>query len=139
MRAEAELRPGELAQRIVFTGGARVEVQVGDFVLRSDEPVSRGGRGSAPSQLELFAGALGCSAGYSVLSFCRVRGLVTDGIALSQRLEFKHAGGLVVHLEIDLPRSFPQKYREELLGAAQGCMLKRAIEAEPEFEVHLVP
>ena len=128
----------EFEQRIVFTGGARVEAQVGDFVVRTDQPSSDGGRGSAPSHLELFAAALGCCAGYFVLSFCRTRGLVTDGISLRQRLVLGSAHRLVVHLDIELPASFPVKYREALVHAAHACPLKRVIEAQPEFQIRIV-
>lgn len=129
----------EFEQRIVFTGGARVDAQVGDFVVRSDEPPSKGGRGSAPSSFELFAAALGCCTGYLVLSFCRARGLVTDGISLRQKLELGSAHGLVVHVDIEVPPSFPEKYREALVHAAQACPLKRVIEAQPEFRIRILP
>ncbi|HEX9605508.1 MAG TPA: hypothetical protein VF973_17270 [Myxococcales bacterium] len=40
-----------------------------------------------------------------------------------------------MEIDIDLPRGFPERYREALVRAAEGCAVKKAIQAQPEFRV----
>jgi len=48
---------------ISFPGGKRVDAQVGDFTLRTDQPKDHGGDGSAPEPFALFLASIGTCAG----------------------------------------------------------------------------
>jgi ribosomal protein S12 methylthiotransferase accessory factor len=120
--------------------GKRVEAQLqGGLVVHTDQPVDHGGEGSAPSPFALFLASLGTCAGVFVASFCRSRGLSTEGIRLLQRSRYDESGRLVaVEIDVELPASFPEKYREALPRVVDGCTVKRAIAAGPEIAVRTV-
>jgi len=128
-----------LEARITFPGGQRVDAEIEDRVIQTDQPASEGGSGSAPEPFALFAASLGTCAGLYVLRFCQVRRLPTLGLALRQRLRFEDGTLTAVELEVELPEGFPEKYQEALVRAAEGCKVKRAIEARPRFVVRAVP
>ena len=93
----------------------------------------------APSEVSTKSGevhSLGACAGYFVLEFCQARSLPTLGITLRQRMEFDDAHVLrAIELEIEVPPAFPGKYRQALARAAEGCSVKKAIDAQPRFSV----
>ena len=88
-----------------FPGGARVDAHFGPYTVKTDQPPSGGGEGSAPAPFSLFLASIGTCAGIYVLGFCRQRGLPTDGIRLAQRMEMDpaHAHDGKISLDIQLP------------------------------------
>jgi ribosomal protein S12 methylthiotransferase accessory factor len=122
---------------VMFPGGRRVDVRVGDFVVRTDQPRSSGGDESAPAPFDLFLASLASCAGIYVLGFCQARGLSTDGLALRQRVESDPDTHLpsVVSIAIQLPPTFPAKYRTAVVRAAENCKVKKTLAAPPMFEV----
>ena len=125
---------------ITLTGGAKVEARWREFVVTTDQPVRDGGEGSAPSPFDTFLASLGTCAGYYVLSFCRQRGLPTDGIRLVQTTERDPVTHMVgkLRIEIEVPADFPEKYRPALVRAAEQCAVKKHMEHPPAFEVETV-
>lgn len=125
---------------VTMPGGKRVDTQIGKHVIRTDQPVSNGGEDSAPSPFQLFLAAIGTCAGIYVAGFCQKRELPTDGIRIRQRNHFDDATGVLarVELDIEVPASFPEKYREALVRVADQCAVKKAIQAQPVFEVRTV-
>ena len=65
--------------------GMRLEAQLGDFTVATDQPAADGGDNSAPSPFDLFLASLATCAGYYVLAFCKQRNLPTEGISVSMR------------------------------------------------------
>ena len=125
----------DLEARITFPGGQRVDAELEGRVIPTDQPASAGGSGSAPEPFALFAASLGTCAGFYVLRFCQARRLPTQGLAIRQRLRFEDGRLANVELDVELPEGFPEKYREALVRAADGCKVKKAIEAQPRFVV----
>jgi ribosomal protein S12 methylthiotransferase accessory factor len=125
---------------ISFPGGARVDAQFGPYSVRTDQPPSGGGEGSAPTPFATFLASIGTCAGIYVLGFCRQRGLPTEGIRIVQRLGADPATGMVasVDLEIQVPAGFPEKYRPALVRSAEQCAVKKHLEHPPRFEVTAV-
>ncbi len=125
---------------VTFPGGKRVNTRIGAHEIRTDQPVSGGGEDSAPSPFALFLAALGTCAGIFVAGFCQKRGLSTEGIQLRQRNHFDPESGVLarVELDIEVPPEFPEKYRDALVRVADQCSVKRAIQAQPAFEVRTV-
>jgi putative redox protein len=125
---------------VTFPGGKRVDTQIGKHVIRTDQPAAGGGEDSAPSPFNLFVAAIGTCAGIYVLGFCQKRELPTDGIRIAQRNHFHPETGVLarVELDIEVPASFPEKYREALVRVADQCAVKKAIQAQPVFEVRTV-
>jgi ribosomal protein S12 methylthiotransferase accessory factor len=122
---------------IDFPGGARVDAHFGDFTVATDQPLSGGGENSAPSPFQMFLSSIGTCAGIYVLGFCRQRGLPTEGIRIIERIHSNRMTGMVdkIDLEIQVPASFPEKYRPSLIKSAELCAVKKHIENPPVFEV----
>ena len=122
---------------INFTGGARVDAHFGPYAVPTDQPPQGGGLGSAPTPFATFLASIGTCAGIYVLGFCRQRGISTDGIQIVQRLEANPLTGMVgkVLLDIQLPPSFPEKYKTAVKRAADQCAVKKHFEHPPQFEI----
>lgn len=117
----------------------RIDAQLGGHVIHTDQPTDNGGEGVAPSPFDLFLASLGTCAGIFVQGFCAKRGLSTEGIRLVERPAYGEDGVLKgVDIELQLPPTFPEKYREAVVRVAQECSVKRAIAAQPQFTVHAV-
>ena len=95
---------------IDFPGGSRVDAHFGNFTVATDQPPAA----SAPSPFEVFLSSIGTCAGIYVLGFCRQRGLPADDIRIVERVHSNAHNGMVekIDLEIQVPPSFPEKYRE---------------------------
>ncbi|MBE0408792.1 MAG: OsmC family protein [Anaerolineales bacterium] len=126
-----------MEMKIDFPGGARVDAHFGSFTVRTDQPVSAGGDGSAPTPFSLFLTSIGTCAGIYVLGFCKQRGLPTDGISIVQRAKTDPSSGMVgkIELEIQVPDNFPEKYLPSLIKSAELCAVKKHIEKPPQFEI----
>ncbi len=121
-----------------FPGGAKVDAHFSGFTVKTDQPVTGGGEGTAPSPFLTFLASLGTCAGIYVLGFCRSRGLPTEGIRIIQRMHNNNLNGALekVELEIQVPPTFPDKYYPALIRSAEQCAVKKAIEQPPAFDVH---
>jgi len=122
---------------IDFPAGARVDAHFGQYTVHTDQPPTGGGDGSAPTPFALFLSSMGTCAGIYVLGFCRQRGLPTDGIRIVQRMHSNPLTGMVgkVDLEIQVPASFPEKYRPSLVKSAELCAVKKHFEHPPVFDI----
>jgi ribosomal protein S12 methylthiotransferase accessory factor len=130
---------GESEIIVTFPGGKRVDARVGNHVVRTDQPVLGGGMDEHPTPFALFAASMGTCAGIFVVGFCQKRGLPTEGIRIVERLRYAEDGALSgVDLDIEVPASFPEKYRDALVRVADQCSVKRAIQAQPAFAVRTV-
>lgn len=125
---------------IRFPGGVRADASFNGFTVHTDQPVHSGGEGSAPSPFALFLASIGTCAGFYVASFCHQRSLSTDGIRIEQTQDVDRTTGMVTHvrLAIHVPESFPAKYREALVRAAEHCTVKKHLEAPPVILTHTV-
>jgi ribosomal protein S12 methylthiotransferase accessory factor len=125
---------------VTFPGGKKVDMQIGNHLVRTDQPVASGGEDSAPAPFGLFLAAIGTCAGIYVVGFCQKRELPTEGIRIRQRNHFDPETGVLarVELDIEVPASCPEKYRDALVRVADQCAVKKAIQAQPEFQVRTV-
>ena len=129
-----------MEMKITFPGGKKVNAELGGIVIPTDQPVEDGGEGTAPSPFIYFLASLGTCAGIYVLSFCQQRGIATEGMSLSQRMEFgvDESGKRRlsrVTLDIMLPPGFPEKYRNAVVKTAEPCTVKKVISNPPEFVI----
>ncbi len=122
---------------IDFPGGARVDAHFGPFDVKTDQPPAGGGAGSAPTPFAVFLSSIGTCAGIYVLGFCQQRGLPTEGIRIIERVHSNPMNGMadIIDLEIQVPPSFPQKYYDALIRAADQCKVKKTLENPPRFNV----
>lgn len=126
--------PGLMDIRVSFPGGAVVDAALGSHVIRTDQPTTHGGGGTAPGPFELFLASVATCAGFYVLSFCQARGIPTDGIELVQHHRFDEITHRLSRIEInlELPPTFPEKSRSAVILAAAGCKVKKVLMAPPE-------
>ena len=125
---------------VTLPGGRRVDAQLGDHVVKTDQPVGNGGEDTAPSPYQLFLASVGTCAGIFVQGFCAKRELPTEGIRIRARPFNDPETGTLARFEIDIevPPEFPEKYREALVRVVDQCSVKRAIQAQPSFETRTV-
>jgi ribosomal protein S12 methylthiotransferase accessory factor len=118
---------------IDFPGGSRVDAHFGGFTVATDQPPTA----SAPTPFALFLSSIGTCAGIYVLGFCRQRGLPADDIHIVERVHSNPSNGMVekIDLEIQVPASFPEKYRNSLIHSAELCAVKKHLENPPKFEI----
>ncbi|HEX9242557.1 MAG TPA: OsmC family protein [Anaeromyxobacter sp.] len=125
---------------VTLPGGKRVDTRIGNHVIRTDQPAAGGGEDSAPAPFDLFLASIGTCAGIYVAGFCHKRELPTEGLRIAQRNHFDPETGVLVRVELDVvvPPGFPEKYLEALVRVADQCKVKKAIQAQPVFEVKAV-
>ncbi len=121
-----------------LTGGRRVEAQLGEHRVVTDQPRENGGEDSAPSPFQLFLASLGTCAGIFVQGFCARRGIPFEEIRLIERPTFSESGALeAVEFQLELPASFPPNYEDAVLRVIDQCSVKRAMQSPPGFRVQL--
>jgi putative redox protein len=116
-----------------FPGGSRVDAHFGGFSIPTDQPPTA----SAPTPFEVFLSSIGTCAGIYVLGFCQQRALCTDGIQIVQRIHSNRRNGMIdqIDLEIHVPPTFPEKYRDALIHSAELCKVKKQLEKPPRFKI----
>lgn len=118
---------------IDFPGGLRVDAHFGTFTIPTDQPP----QASAPTPFATFLASIGTCAGIYVLGFCQQRGVPAEGIRIVQRMTSNPMNGMVeqIDLEIQLPSSFPEKYKDAVIRAADLCAVKKHFETPPKIAV----
>ncbi|MCF8062736.1 MAG: OsmC family protein [Deltaproteobacteria bacterium] len=123
--------------QVRFPGGKRVDTQIKDMLIQTDQPVDEGGEGSAPQPFQLFLASIAACAGVYAINFCQARDLSMDGMTLSMSGEFDEKKKLYKKfaLHLTLPEGFPEKYRKSILRVMDLCFVKKHIVDPPEFEL----
>jgi ribosomal protein S12 methylthiotransferase accessory factor len=123
--------------RIYFPGGKKVYADFNGFTHETDQPAHGGGEGTAPAPFELFLSSIGTCAGIYVLGFCQQRGIDTTGIEILQDHEFDPVTRMIkkINMNIKLPASFPEKYKNAVIQTAGLCAVKKHLESPPEFNL----
>ncbi len=67
---------------VSFPGGKKVDASIKGFTIPTDQPISSGGEGSAPSPFDLFLSSIATCAGIYALGFCESKGIDTTGLKL---------------------------------------------------------
>ena len=120
---------------VLFSGGKRVDIQVGGFTIATDQPVKVGGDASAPQPFSLFLASMAGCAGIYALNFCQSREISAQGMTLSMLWERESTQPIQakVRFQLKLPDGFPDKYRDSIVRAMDLCAVKKHIENPPEF------
>lgn len=123
--------------KIRFPGNKKVSAEFDGFTVLTDQPKESGGDGQAPAPFDYFLASLGTCAGLFVLSFCRKRGLSTEGLELTELVDWDEQAhhARKVTIDIALPHGFPEKYRDSVVAAANLCTVKKHIQDPPAFEI----
>ncbi len=122
---------------ITFEGKKKVIANFNGYRVETDQPVQGGGEGSAPSPFELFLASIGTCAGIYVKGFCDSRKLPSEGIKIIQSVDVDRTTGTIskIKMDIQVPKDFPDKYKDALINAAELCKVKKTIAHPPAFEI----
>jgi putative redox protein len=122
---------------IRFPGGKKVEALYDDLTVLTDQPVIDGGSGSAPSPFDLFLASIGTCTGYYVLSFCQKNNIPTEQMKLIAQFLRNPTTHLIedIHIDIQVPKEFPEKYKNAVIKAAGLCTVKRHLEKPPQINL----
>lgn len=120
-----------------FAGGMKVNAYFKNFTVCTDQPKEVGGEETAPDPFSYFLSSLVACAGFFVLRFCQSRNLPTDGIQLRMTNDWNKVDKRVenIHIEIEIPPTFPEKYAPALIRATHECTVKRTLLSPPNIEV----
>ncbi|MBW6490848.1 MAG: OsmC family protein [Lentimicrobium sp.] len=126
--------------KISFEGNKKIIADYNGHIIITDQPLRAGGDNSAPAPFDLFLASIGTCAGIYVKSFCDQRGISTEGISLEQVMKFNSETHLISNIDIKilLPDSFPVKYRDAVINAANLCAVKRHFNNPPSISVRAV-
>ena len=126
-----------MEMKIFFEGNKKVNAEFNGQIIMTDQPVQAGGDGSAPAPFTLFLASIGTCAGIYVKSFCTQRGIPTDEITITQKMNYNYKTRLVddIQLNINLPKDFPEKYKAAIINAANLCAVKEHLNNPPSIEV----
>ena len=122
---------------IYFDGNKKVNARYNGNIIKTDQPLESGGEGSAPAPFDLFLASIGTCAGIYVKAFCDQRGIPSEEIRITQDMEYDFTKRLIskVNLAIHLPESFPEKYKDAVINAANLCAVKKHLINAPALEV----
>ncbi|KHD05339.1 hypothetical protein PN36_07200 [Candidatus Thiomargarita nelsonii] len=122
---------------VTFGGGMKVNAHFNNFTVYTDQTKRAGGDESSPEPFDYFLSSLATCAGFFVLRFCQTRKISTEGIQLRQSHHWNKEQKRVdnIHLEIELPSSFPEKYAPALIRATNECTVKKALMNPPQIDV----
>ena len=120
---------------ITFDEGMQVTAQFKNFIVNTDQAKTAGGKEAFPDPFSYFLSSLGTCAGYFVLRFCQSRNISTKGIKLHQSNDWNDGRVENIHIEIELPSSFPEKYATALIRATNECTVKKTLINPPQIEV----
>lgn len=124
---------------IFFPGNRRVSARYSGFEIQTDQAPDSGGEGSAPEPFDLFLASVGTCAGAYIASFCARRDIPTEDIRVYQTWTRDESRRLTdIRLEIEVPGSFPEKYRTALVRAADQCSVKKVLQNPPEVSTRTV-
>ena len=122
--------------KVTFDGNKKVNAQVGKHLVKTDQPANAGGDDTAATPYGLFLASMATCAGIFIKGFCDNRGISTEGISLTQKHEFNEKGlATKIDVEINLPKSFPEKYIESVIHVANLCKVKQQLLSPPEMTV----
>jgi ribosomal protein S12 methylthiotransferase accessory factor len=125
--------------KIRFPGGFKVDVVHRDKVIKTDQPVHEGGEDTAPSPFDLFLASMAACAGYYTLAFCKEREIPVDDIDVAMTATRGEESKMIdeIKISLDIPASFPERYRPALVKAVDQCTVKKHILRAPRFEIVL--
>lgn len=125
---------------VSWDGGVRFTADIRGHKVTVDQPQRGGGEDSAPMPLELLPASLGTCVALYVQQFLVTRGLdpagmtvevVTVGAANPNRIAR-------FGVEVKIPGGVPEKYREAVRRAAEGCTVHHTLSHGPEIAVSVL-
>ncbi|MGQ9615096.1 MAG: OsmC family protein [Spirochaetota bacterium] len=123
---------------VTFPGGMKVNASYKGYTIKTDQPVTAGGDGTAPAPFDLFLASIGTCVGLYVLWFCQERNITANDARIVLTTERNHQTKMIekINIDIKLPDGFPEKYLKAVVAAASNCPVKKHILNPPEFSIN---
>ena len=85
----------------------------------------------------LFLASAGMCSAVFVQAFISRRGISTDGVIITQKMDYNpvtnHVGKIDIHIQ--LPEGFPEKYEGAIVNVVNQCPVKQHLIDPPTFNV----
>ena len=122
---------------ISFSDGKKVDASYKGFTIKTDQPEDAGGGGTAPEPFSLFLASIGTCTGVYVLKFCQKRNIPTDDIKLLLGMDKNKGTHMInrISIEIQVPKDFPDTYKNAVIKSAGLCAVKKHLETPPKIDI----
>ena len=126
-----------MEMKIVFPDGKKVNAIYKNFTIKTDQPKENGGNDTAPEPFSLFISSIGTCAGFYILSFCNQRKIETNNLKILLKTEKDEKSETInkIFIELIAPETFPDRYKNAVIKAANLCTVKKHLEKPPKIEV----
>jgi ribosomal protein S12 methylthiotransferase accessory factor len=124
---------------VSWDGGVRFTADIRGHGVTVDQPARGGGTDSAPMPVELLPAALGTCVALYVQQFLVTRGLDPAGMTV----EVNTVGAANPNrigrfdVQVKIPGGVPEKYRDAVRRAAEGCTVHHTLTHVPEIAVRV--
>jgi ribosomal protein S12 methylthiotransferase accessory factor len=124
---------------VTMLDGQKLKASFGEYEIISDQSREAGGQEQYPEPFSYFLASMPLCAAFYIRKFCEQRDICTNGIKVFQDNssigEDKYQKKFSISVE--LPSSFPKKYKKAVMAAANTCTVKKVVQAMPEFEISI--
>ncbi len=85
----------------------------------------------------IFLTSAGMCAAYYAREFIQQRNLLLDGVTIVETVRYNHETHMAenINIHVELPESFPVKYKNAIIRAIAQCTVKRHLGNPPSFEI----
>jgi putative redox protein len=120
---------------ITFPDGRYMEGRYKEYVVRMGPSGKPWWEGPTPGAFDLFVMSIGLCTGSVVWAFVDNRDLSIAGTRILMQTTVDEETHMIVHVEmiLNMPGSFPAKYKDAAARAAEACAVKRHILHPPHF------
>jgi uncharacterized OsmC-like protein len=124
---------------VSWDGGARFTADIRGHKVTVDQPVRGGGDDSAPMPVELLSTSLGTCVALYVQRFLAARQLDSTGLTVAVTAVGAPNPNRIAKFEIEvtIPGGVPEKYRDAVRRAAEGCTVHHTLTHAPEIVVEI--
>lgn len=124
---------------VSWEGGARFTADIRGHKLTVDQPEKGGGADSAPMPVELLPTSLGTCVALYVQRFLATRQLDASGLTVEVTSTGAPNPNRIARfaIEVKIPGGVPEKYRDAVRRAAEGCTVHHTLTHAPEIVVEI--
>jgi putative redox protein len=124
---------------ITFPGGRYMEGRYKDYTVRMGPSDKEWWEGPVPGAFDLFVMSLALCTSSVIWAFVDNRDLSIEGTTIILRTTVDRDVHMITDVDIilNMPRSFPTKYREAIARAAEACAVKKHIVHSPRFRTEV--
>jgi ribosomal protein S12 methylthiotransferase accessory factor len=125
---------------VSWDGGVRFTADIRGHKVTVDQTQRGGGEDSAPTPLELLPTALGTCVALYVQQFLVTRGLDPTGMTVEVGTVGAANPNRIARfaVEVRIPGGVPEKYRDAVKRAAEGCTVHHTLSHGPEIAVSVL-